>query len=53
MNKVKEFFKELLGVIWVLFIMMPGLFVLPIVILFAYLIAVSDLPDWFNFFLLR
>jgi hypothetical protein len=53
MKKIKESFKELLGAIWVLFIMIPDLFVLPIIILFAYLIAVSDLPDWFKFFLLR
>jgi hypothetical protein len=53
MKKIKEFFKELLGAIWVLFIMMPGLFVLPVILFIAYLIATSNLPDWFKFFLLR
>ena len=52
-KKIKEFFCDLVGIIWVLFLYAPWLFLIPIIILVAYFIAVSDLPDWFKFFLLR
>ena len=52
-KKIKQFFLDLLGFIWVLFLYAPWLFLIPIIILVAYSIAVSDLPDWFKFFLLR
>ena len=52
-KKIKGFFCDLVGCIWVLFLYAPWLFLIPIIILIAYLIAVSDLPDWFKFFLLR
>ena len=52
-KKIKEIFWDLLGFIWFLFLYAPWLFLIPIIMLTAYFIAVSDLPDWFKFFLLR
>ena len=52
-KKIKEIFWDLAGIIWVLFLYVPWLFLIPIIVLIAYLIATSNLPDWFKFFLLR
>ena len=45
-KKIKDFF-------YIILITCPALFALPVVLLIAYLIATSNLPDWFKFFLLR
>jgi hypothetical protein len=50
---MRSVFKKIKDFIWALFVICPALFVLPVVLFIAYLIATSDLPDWFKFFLLR
>ena len=49
---MRSVFKKIKDFIWALFIICPALFILPIILLFAYLVAASDLPGWFKFFLL-
>ena len=50
---MRQVFKNIKDFIQALFVICPALFVLPVVLFIAYLIATSDLPDWFKFFLLR
>lgn len=50
---MRQVFKKIKDFVWVLFVTCPALFALPVILFIAYLIAVSDLPDWFKFFLLR
>lgn len=48
-----QVFKKVKDFLWISFLAAPGLYILPLILLMAYLIATSDLPDWFKFFLLR
>lgn len=50
---MRQVFKKVKDFLWTSFIVAPGLCILPLILLAAYLIATSDLPDWLKFFLLR
>ena len=49
-NKIKNFFIDVLAI---LIIVLPPIIVIAIVMWISYLVSISDLPDWFKFFLLK
>lgn len=53
MNKIKKKIKNFIEFLPFLTIQLLPFIVIGILWLMAYLVAISDLPDWFKFFLLR
>lgn len=53
MKRVKDKIKNLIGILPILILELLPFIVLGLGLLIAYLIATSNLPDWFKFFLLR
>lgn len=53
MKRIKKFFKEMKELMVALLIYFYWLWIPAIILFIYYLISISDLPDWFKFFLLH
>ena len=53
MKKIKKKISNFIDMLPYLILQFLPVILLIIVLVFVYLVSVSDLPDWFKFFLLR
>lgn len=53
MKKIKKKIDNFIDMLPYLILQFLPVLILVIVLVFAYWVSVSDLPDWFKFFLLR
>ena len=53
MKKIKKKINDFIDMLPFLILQFLPVIILVVVLVFAYWVSVSDLPDWFKFFLLR